>query len=439
MSRVAASGGAVTEATKLDSARGEYAHLAPYFLPDGRNFLFKVYGKNSGIMAGSLDTGETKWLERRGALAGYSPTGHLLFVQGGTLFAQAYDPKTAQLSGEPVPVAEGVGSDHVTDTVFASVSQSGVLAYMTASAAMGKLLRTSQISIFDRSGKLVTTLGEPGTHFHLDVSPDETRLAFDRLRVEQQGSFVDVWTMEPARGVPMRLTFDPLTALDPVWSPDGTRIAYTSDREGLYHLYVRPAGGAGEPELLLKTDADKFMGDWSADGRYILYVQDERQTGPDDVWALPLFGDRQPFPVFKTEFNEMQPSFSPDGRFVAYVSNESGPNEVYLQSFPATGFKLKLSPAGGISPVWRRDGRELFYLEPDGKLMATEIRASGGAALSTGVPKPLFDTLLDGRDDSKEPFAVLKNGARFVIITPVGQETASPINIVLNWDANLKR
>jgi serine/threonine protein kinase/Tol biopolymer transport system component len=439
VSRVPASGGVVTEATRLDASREEYAHLMPYFLPDGRNFLFRTYGKKSGIVAGSLDTGETKSLERPGNLAGYSLTGHLLFAQGGTLFAQAYDPKTAQLSGEPVPVAEGVGVDHAMTTVFASVSETGVLAYLTTSTAMGQLTRTSQISVFDRAGKLVSTLGEPSGHFHVNVSPDGTHLAFTRERVEQQGSFVDIWTMELARGVPMRLTFDPFAALDPVWSPDGTRIAYMSDREGLYHLYVRPAGGAGEPELLLKTDADKFMGDWSADGRYILYVQDEPQTGPDDVWALPLFGDRQPFPLLKTKFNETQPSFSPDVRFIAYVSNESGRNEVYVQSFPESGFKLKISTAGGINPVWRRDGRELFYLAPDGKLMATEIRASGGAALSTGVPTPLFDTRLNGRDASSRPFAVLSNGARFVIINPVGEETASPVKIVLNWDAKLKR
>jgi serine/threonine protein kinase/Tol biopolymer transport system component len=438
VSRVASSGGAVTEATKLNSSREEFAHLMPYFLPDGRNFLFKAYGKKSGIMAGSLDTGETKWLERRGALAGYSPTGHLLFAQGGTLFAQAYDPKSAQLSGEPVPVAEGVGSDHAMDAVFTSVSETGVLAYLTASAAMGKPLRTSQISVFDRAGKLVSTLGEPGSYFHINVSPDGSRLAFDRLRVDQQGSFMDVWTMELSRGVPMRLTFDPLTALDPVWSPDGTRIAYMSDREGLYHLYVRPAGGAGEPELLLKNDADKFLGDWATDGRHILYVQDDPQTGPDDVWALPLFGDRQPFPVFKTKFNEMQPSFSPDGRFVAYVSNESGRNEVYVQSFPTSGFKLKISTAGGTTPVWRRDGQEMFYVAPDGKLMAAEITPAV-AAVKVGVPAPLFQTRLDGDDDSKEAFAVLSNGARFVIINPISEQTSAPINIVLNWEAHLKR
>lgn len=224
----------------------------------------------------------------------------------------------------------------------------------------------------------------------------------------------------------------------PVWSPDGSRIVFASNRNGLTDLYQKAASGTGSDELLLKSSDPKFPTDWSLDGRFILYENRDPKTKAD-LWVLPLEGDRQPFPLLQTEFNEQQARFSPNGKWVAYTSDESGTTQVYVQSFPASGNKWQVSTGGGDQPRWRRDGRELFYLAADGKLVAVEVKTDG--TFEAGVPKPLFEL---HSPTVAGPFAIsyaaTADGQRFLVLrSAVEQASTTPITVVVNWAAEVKQ
>ena len=234
-----------------------------------------------------------------------------------------------------------------------------------------------------------------------------------------------------------RFTFDPATDRDAVWSPDGSRIVFASNREGVTNLYLKPASGAGNEELLLKTDLTKAPTDWSADGRFIVYSIIDPKT-KSDLWVLPLFGDQKPFPFLQTEFNERNGRFSPDGRWIAYASDESGAYQIYVQSFPTSGGKFPVSTNGGFFPTWRRDGKELFYVSPDRKMMAVEVKGEG-ATFERGVPKVLFDLRVRSFIDPQARFAVTADGQKFLVNNTIGETTSAPIAVVLNWTADLKK
>jgi Tol biopolymer transport system component len=429
--RISAAGGEPTPLTTLDSSRGETSHRWPYFLPDGRHFLYSVFGgpESQGIYVRSLDAKENRrLLSAVNSDAAYAPPGYLLFRREAALMAQAFDADKLQLTGDPFPIAEQVGSDAGTFQTFFSVSQTGVLAYN--SGGSGK----TQLAWMDRGGKQNGLVGQPGNYLRPWLSPDEKRVAVDD--VDLQGNR-DIWIIELGRGNPSRFTFDPAIDLAPVWSPDGSRIAFASNREGMLNLYQKPASGAGKEELLLKTDLAKFPSDWSADGRFLLYAVADPKT-KFDLWVLPLFGDQKPFPFLQTEFNERNGRFSPDGRWIAYASDESGAYQIYVQSFPTSGGKWQVSTNGGFFPAWRRDGKELFYVSPEKKMMAVEVKGEG-ATFEPALPKVLFDMRIRTFIDPQARFAVTADGQKFLVNNTIGETTSAPIAVVLNWTADLKR
>jgi eukaryotic-like serine/threonine-protein kinase len=236
-----------------------------------------------------------------------------------------------------------------------------------------------------------------------------------------------------------RFTFDPENDVFPFWSPDGSRVVWSSNREGRIHLYQKPASGAGQDALLLKSDYFTFPTDWSRDGRFIIY----RQVGPktkNDVRFLPVgppSGDQKPFPFLQTEANEAAAVLSPDGQWMAYTSEESGRYEVYVQSFPKGGGKRQVSNGGGIGPHWRGDGKELFYHAPDGKLMAVAVK--GGASFEAGVPVALFEFRAGTNNLTSTYYSVTSDGQRFLLSTTVQTEAAAPLTVVINWTAEVKR
>ncbi len=247
-------------------------------------------------------------------------------------------------------------------------------------------------------------------------------------------SNVDLWLSNVTGGNVTRFTFDPANDLFPVWSPDGSRIAWASNREGVFHLYEKAASGAGQDALLLKSDYFKFPTDWSRDGRFIIYREINPKT-KYDVWVLPVgpqTGDQKPFPFLQTEANETAAVLSPDGQWIAYSSDESGRYEVYVQSFPGGGSKRQVSSSGGIGPRWRGDGKELFYHAPDGKLMAVAVK--GGASFEADVPVALFEFRAGGNFISPY-FDVTKDGQKFLLSTIVETEAVTPLTIVVNWAA----
>jgi eukaryotic-like serine/threonine-protein kinase len=429
--RIPAAGGTPEPLTTLDKSRNEYTHAWPHFLPDGRHFLYVAGAsppEQSAIFLGSLDSKQTRLLLGVESSVSYAPPGYLLYALEGTLVARPFDADRLELTGEAVPVVKQIGFTLGNARAHFSVSETGTLLYRPNPAAAD-----TQLVWFDRAGKQLGTAGAAGHYSDIRLSPDGKRVAFQRLDTERGAS--DIWLMELARGTPSRLTFDPANDGDAVWSPDGVRVVFSSMREGLPNLYQKLSSGAGGEELLLKSDEAKFATDWSPDGRHVLYHAMSRQSY--DLWVLPLFGERRPEPFVRTDFQESSGRFSPDGRFVAYVSNESGRYEVYVQSFPASGGKWQVSNGGGASPRWRRDGRELFYLSADGKLMSVEVDGSSDR-FEAGVPAPLFEPRV-GAISGDSPYDVAADGRRFLVKVPVGENAPAPVTVVLNWTADLKR
>jgi Tol biopolymer transport system component len=350
-----------------------------------------------------------------------------------TLFAQRFDAARLELVGDPVPIADSVAFNSTNNTGGFSVSETGMLAYRAASDATSR-----RLAWFDRSGREVGTLGsvDENNLKHPQLSADGRSLAVDR-NVQYNA---DVWLIDTTQGVPSRFTFDAAADSFPIWSPDGNRIIFCSDRKGNVDLYQKASSGAGNDELLLQSSLDKFPNDWSPDGRFLLYVQVEPKTG-FDILVLPLFGERKPYPFVNTSFSEGNAQYSPDGRWVAYQSNESGRSEIYVQPFRGPGGKRQISTGGGIEPRWRGDGKELFFIAPDAKLMAAPIN-SAGESLESGVPVPLFQTrIVDGGQiiSTKHQYAVAPNGQRFLINITVNDSAVVPITIVTDWAQALKK
>src|SRR5437660_3320227 len=266
------------------------------------------------------------------------------------------------------------------------------------------------------------------------LSPDGRRLITAIFDI-QAGS-PDLWIYDLSRDVPIRFTFEPEFDGNPIWSPDGSRIVWGSNRKGHYDLYQKVSSGAGNDEVLLESEENKTPTSWSADGRFIAYTSTNIKGNTKyDIWILPIFGDRKPFPFLRTQFNEVDAQFSPDGRWVAYGSEESGANQVYVAPFPGPGGKWQISRSGGTEPRWQGDGREIFFVSPDNKLMATEVSPKE-STLEIGNAQPLFELRLANSPGYR--YDVTRDGKRFLVDT---QKLGSsvPLELIVNWAADLKK
>jgi len=282
----------------------------------------------------------------------------------------------------------------------------------------------------DRSGNQSESVGPAAEYNYFRLSPDEKSVVFSR--VENNNS--DIWIRDLHRDVDTRLTFDPGVDEFPIWSPDGSRIVWTSNRGGESDLYIKAATGAGQDEMLIKTGtANAFGIDWSQNAKAMLYcILGEK--GENDLWIAPQFGDKKPFPYLQSQFNKQDAVFSPDSHWIAYVSDESGRNEVYVQAFPLTGERKQISSGGGADPQWSKDGTELFYLADDRKLMAVPVRARAGT-FEPGIAKALFP--IPGTSVSRT-YSPSRDGRRFLVAKPAGGATLQLFAVILNWQAGLK-
>jgi serine/threonine protein kinase/Tol biopolymer transport system component len=425
--RVSAQGGTPVLATKIDPT--EEAHRWPYFLPDGSHFVFlgdAQTTENHHVRVGSLDSQETQILFSAVTRIAYAPPGFLLYVSQGALVAQPFDPQKLKVTGESMVVAEriaAVGGNHEFDF---SVSDNGVLAYQTGSIQ-------SQLVWFDRTGKKLQTVGEPDTYAAIALSADGQRVAAGML--DPDGRHSDIWLLDQ-RGSKSRLTFDPQSDGSPIWSPDGTRLVFYSNRgrDGHPNLFISTASAPGEEKVLLPSDSDDMPTSWSRDGQSILFTRYGKLR--PGVWLLSLSGDRQPELLFQSQaFDQFSATFSPDGRLIAYTSSESGRWEVYVRSFPPSADKLMVSSNGGDFPLWRDDGKELFYLTEDGRVMSAEIKR--GAKIESSAPQQLFQTRIKFADDY--PYAINPDGSRFLLNIPAETNDTAPMIVVLNWTAALKK
>ena len=422
--RVPAAGGEVVPLIKQAEAVAGGRH-GPHFLSDGNHYLYDAHqaGPGRAVYVASLDSETGKLLVQGGARPAYQQ-GYLLYLRGTTLVAQPFDEKRLEIIGSAFTLAEAVQSF--------SVSQSGgVLAYWTGAGA-----NEQQVVWFDRKGNRIGSLGEPVGQTDIRISPDGTKVAAEIYDQEVSGIDSDIWLYDVLRGVKTRLTSGPGTARMPCWSPDGKHIVFSSDRKGNFSLYEKAIDGAGDEELVLEAETAKYCESWSPDGKFLLY-----RTVPADnsarreVWTLPLFGDRKPVPYLQTKFDEHWAEFSPDGKWIVYTSNESGKDEVYVRPFPASGGKLLVSTSGGSQPRWRRDGQEIFYLDPGGELMAAKVKQNG-SALAIDATHHLFQAHMEG---FLHNYDVSADGQRFLIVTATQQKPPSPITVVVNWGAGSKK
>ncbi len=400
----------------------------PTFLPDGRHYVATrsadAGSAQAGVWLSSMDTPDLLRIlpdvsnsEVVDPPSG-SRVGAILFTRDGTLMALPFDMKKLAATGDAYPIAQGIAQAS-NSRWLAGASGQGMLAYVAGQSG-GR-----QYVWRDRQGKNLGTLGDAGNV--VMISPDGKHLAGDR-----DG---DIWLLEFARRVATRLTFGPPASANPVWSPDGRYVAYFKGGSGIYR---KLADGTGAEELLLRTTALAVPKSWSPDGHFILYAQINPATG-SDLLALPIEPDPHPLPIAETTGNEDQGQFSPNDHWIAYTSNESGRSEIYVVPFPptASGGKWMVSSGGGVQPRWRRDGKELFYISPDWKMMAVDVSTS--PTFHAGTPHPLFDTEMVDTGIRTGPMSwdIAPDGNRFLIITANALDTSS-LNVVLNWHPQSK-
>jgi len=425
---VSPSGGPPRGITSIDRAHGETGHAWPFFLPDGRHFLFVAYstGSPNAIRIGALGSRESRAVGQTESRAEYAPPGHLVYENAGALMAQRFDAGAARTTGDPVPVG-----DIAAGTVGAfSASSAGALAYRPrTSQGSARLLWVA------RDGRVITEAAPPGYYEDVALSPDGTRAALSI--VAEQPAQRDIWVRDLSRGVSSRLTFDPGDELAPAWSPDGNRIAYAAFRGGEMHCYVRSAWGGGAEDSLGRTPGfyEAPFG-WSGAAN-LLTIAHINSMNQWDVWAMPPEGRQPPRPLQQSPFNEIGGRLSPDGRWLAYVSNESGRDEVYVVPHPGPGPKVQITTAGGSVPQWREDGKELFFQGTNQGILAVDVRA--GTTFEVGAPKALFTIALTEGVYRGYRWAVSRDAQRFLVNTPFGGVAAGRFIVVTNWTTELRR
>jgi eukaryotic-like serine/threonine-protein kinase len=412
--RIDAGGGPVTAVTSLDVAAGDDRHWWPYFLPDGRHFLYEAVGSPSSIndpravYVGSLDPAQKPRLLLNGGSNAKFVRDYVLFMRESTLMAQRFDTHKLEITGEPLAIAENVDIGGSTGQSGAfSVSSAGVLVYETARDVSAK---SFQLAWFDRSGNRLPALTKPATYgANIELSPDATRAVVNVLTTDRAGT--DFWILDLVRRNSWPFARSGVVQAGAAWSHDGSRIAFNGP-PSTRDLYVKSSDGTGSEEVILSDAANKVPLSWSYDGQFLLYAT--LQIGNGDLWVLPLSGDRKPIRYMQTLFNENGARFSPDGRWVAFGSNLSGRPAIYVAPFPETG-KREVVSTGDTGAVrvgarWRRDGQELFYISSDRQMMAADIDGSG-PDIKIGSTKPLF------RIPGSGPIAydVDQDGQRFLV------------------------
>jgi Tol biopolymer transport system component/predicted Ser/Thr protein kinase len=431
LSRVSASGGQPVKVTSLNAASKEASQDSPQFLPDNRHFLYHSLSTSaefSGIYLGSLGGGNPMLLLRGISSAAFAPPDHILFLQNGALMVRYFDPNRNEVSGDSLTIARLPGAADVATSLGASPN--GILAFLA-----GTFAPDQQLEWFNRAGEPEGTVGAPGIYYTPRLSPDGGKIAV--AIAPPRSPTRDIWIFDQALHNETRLTFDQLHNWTPVWSPDGTKLAYSSNPKESFHIYARPADGSGARQPLLEDDVIEYVDSWSPDGKYIAYARADPKGEPGwDIWALPLFGDRKPFAVVQSQSNKEEPAFSPDGKWLAYDSDESGQWEVYVVSFPHGDVKRQVSQGGGRQPRWRRDGKELFFVATGNRLVAREIRDKG-ASLDFLATQSLFP--IHSGPSPFRSYDATGDGKKFIVVSGGAELNTKGITIMANWPALLER
>ena len=424
--RVSAGGGVPEDVVLPNSELGHASVAWPEWLPDGRHFLY-LAGNLDGesfLMAAEIGSDEVKQLMPVSSRVQYVEPGFLLYIRDDTLVAHPFNASSLEPTGDPRPIADHVGAASTGHAPF-TASQNGTLVFNSAGGSVHQLMWR------DRAGNEVGALGDPAAYATFDIGPDPNRIVFDVF--DDQTENRDLWVHDLQRGVSSRFTFHDGSDRSPLWSPDGSRIAFSSPRGTSRDIFVKNASGAGQAEVLLEDVNSLHPCDWSRDGMYMVYMAQAPETGWD-IWAFAPDGSVDPFPVVVSPFIDVRPVFSPDGRWLAYQSDESGRPEIYVQRFPEAEGKWQVSTAGGTEPVWSPDGREIFYLDSGQNLVSVQVEI--GESFNAGLPETLFETRLVPLIQ-RNRYAVSSDGQKFLMLTPLDSQSNPPMTVVQNWPVSL--
>jgi serine/threonine protein kinase len=416
---VSANGGTPIAVTQLDQSLHEFTHRWPQLLPDGKHFLFFSRGSENRTYLGRLGSTERKLILTNDTNAFYASPGFLLFVRRGTLMAQPFDLKRFELSGTPVTIAEHTATYGLWQHALFSVSDSGMLTYLT------RREHPTQPAWVDRAGNTLESLDAPAEFTEAAISPDGQKIAF--VINDPNDDTTNIWSLDVSRHLRSRLTFEPLVAYFPVWAPDGNRVLFASNRLGQANTFSIPANGMGQAELFLASDSGNLPTSWSSDGRFVAFTRSpnvnmERFT----VWIYPTFGDKKAYPLLPAnQARQWGAVFSPDGKWLAFQADESGISEVYIVPFPETNSRIQVSKDGGWNPRWSRDGKELLYFSSNGNLTVASLRPAQNG-IQIGSTRPLFKT-------NTSDFQISLDGKRILIFKDVGSVKPSAINLITNW------
>jgi Tol biopolymer transport system component len=434
--RVSANGGTPERLTTLDSKRQDFLHRWPAFLPDGNHFLYLASAtastnENSAVFAGSLDGNASKFLFNASSPVAYA-NGYLLYLSGETLMARPFDLEKLEFGGDAKEVTRGVLSDPYFGAAAFSVSENGVLVYQ-----QGRPFNGYTLEIVDRSGRHITSLDEPGLYFSLRFSPDGKRICYHSPDLLSAKFNVFVWDL--AAGSRTRITFNELYNRGPVWSPDGGRLAFVGSQIGSSAIFIKALNSLGaEQKITELNSAWALLTQWTPDGKNLLLEDSTADSRRLRIVIAPVDGKSPPETLLESpEAIVSSGSVSPDGRWLAYRSTETGRSEVYVTSFPKPSGRLQISRTGGGAPRWRPDGKEIFYIGEDHQIMAAELRAGEGGLQVVSL-HALFQaqTLSSMRSPH---YDVTADGTRVAFLAVTNEQTEAPLNVVVNWDAELKK
>jgi serine/threonine protein kinase len=432
LSRVSASGGQDTEVTTLDISRGETTHRWATFLPDGKTFLYMagshtsaIQSESNAIYAGRIDSKEKKFILNARSNIQYVG-GYLFFERDNILLAQPFNPKKLELSGNPVPIAEGVQYDAAFFRAAFSVSENGTLIYR-----QGQTNVEQRLKWIDREGKEVSVVGDPASYQNISLSPSGDKVGVSIA--DPKSGTSDIWIVDLKRNLKTRFTFSPTSELGMIWSPDGNNIVYSTAPKGnIFDLFIKPSAGSGAEQLLLSSDQHKVPSDWSRDGRYIAFVTYDPKNKLRSTIQILSMPDRKATTFLQTSFNVQYGRFSPDGHWMLYTSNESGQDESYLAPFPGAGGKWQISTGGSNGADWSNSGDEIYYGKPDGTIMSVPIKIDG-VNVQIGSPQKIF------QNQAITEWHMSPDGKQFLVIEGSTAVSNVPITVVKNWTAIVKK
>ena len=430
MMQVTDAGGAPKPLTQV--VNEEATHRWPDFFPDGKALLFAagtnaLTFRNAQVIVQSIATGERHRLAAGGTIPRYAPSGHLIYAHEGNLMAVRFNPRRLEITGAAIPVIEDVWESPIFGAAQYSFSNTGSLVYVPGGVTSAQY----RLVWVTRDGAEQTLAAPPHAYFAPRLSPDGRKVAVGITEEESQ-----TWLYDLSRQTLTRLTFEGDADLNPIWTPDGKRMAFASANKGPLNIFWQLADGSGGLERLATSQYTQIPQSWSPDGQLLTYFE-VNPTTQRDIYVLRM-ADRKAQPFLHTPFDEAVPRFSPDGKWLAYVSNESGRYEIYVQPYPGPGGKWQISTEGGTEPAWNPSGRELFYRSGD-KMMSMDIASQ--PSFAAGTPRMLFEGRYEHAAVPSTDYAVSPDGRRFLMLKPLDQQEAAPNQIVVvqNWFEELKR